>query len=84
MEKKKPEIKYSDPVEEIIGNPPGRILRWGTFIIFIFAGYGSRREPAISAAAYPQYSQQKAMIFGSNTLSFILVRFLPCYTIHLS
>ena len=35
MEKKKPEIKYSDPVEEIMGNPPGRILRWGTFIIFI-------------------------------------------------
>jgi len=35
MEKKKPEIKYSDPVEEIMGNPPGRILRWGTNIIFI-------------------------------------------------
>ncbi len=35
MENKKPEIKYSDPVEEIMGNPPGRILRWGTFIIFI-------------------------------------------------
>jgi multidrug resistance efflux pump len=35
MENKKPEIKYSDPVEEIMGNPPGRILRWGTFVIFI-------------------------------------------------
>ena len=35
MENKKPEIKYSDPVEEIMGNPPGRILRWGTFNIFI-------------------------------------------------
>ena len=35
MEIKKPEIKYSDPVEEIMGNPPGRILRWGTFAIFI-------------------------------------------------
>lgn len=35
MEIKKPEIKYSDPVEEIMGNPPGKILRWSTFSIFI-------------------------------------------------
>jgi multidrug efflux pump subunit AcrA (membrane-fusion protein) len=35
MEIKKPEIKYSDPVEEIMGNPPGKILRLGTFVIFI-------------------------------------------------
>jgi multidrug resistance efflux pump len=35
MEIRKPEIKYSDPVEEIMGKPPGRILRWGTFTIFI-------------------------------------------------
>ncbi|MBA4321849.1 MAG: hypothetical protein C0408_03425 [Odoribacter sp.] len=35
MEIKKPEIKYSDPVEEIMGKPPGRILRWGSFVIFI-------------------------------------------------
>jgi multidrug resistance efflux pump len=46
MEIKKPEIKYSDPVEEIMGNPPGRILRWGTYVIlllfilfFLFAWY---------------------------------------------
>lgn len=32
---KKPEIKYSDPVEEIMGTPPGRILRWGSLTIFI-------------------------------------------------
>jgi multidrug resistance efflux pump len=35
MEIKKPEIKYSDPVEEIMGNPPGKLLRWSTFSIFI-------------------------------------------------
>jgi multidrug resistance efflux pump len=35
MENKKLEIKYSDPVEEIMGNPPGKILRSGTFVIFI-------------------------------------------------
>lgn len=35
MEIRKPEIKYSDPVEEIMGNPPGRILRWGTLAILI-------------------------------------------------
>jgi multidrug resistance efflux pump len=35
MEIRKHEIKYSDPVEEIMGNPPGRILRWGTIVIFI-------------------------------------------------
>jgi multidrug efflux pump subunit AcrA (membrane-fusion protein) len=35
MESKKPEIRYSDPVEEIMGNPPGKILRWGSLTIFI-------------------------------------------------
>jgi multidrug resistance efflux pump len=34
MESKKPEIRYSDPVEEIMGNPPGTILRWGSLTIF--------------------------------------------------
>ncbi len=34
MNGKKPEIIYSDPVKEIMGNPPGRILRYGTAIIF--------------------------------------------------
>jgi HlyD family secretion protein len=42
MKERKPDILYSDPVNEIMGNPPGRILRWGTtiiisvFCIFIF------------------------------------------------
>jgi multidrug efflux pump subunit AcrA (membrane-fusion protein) len=42
MELRKPEIKYSDPVEDIMGNPPGRILRWGSmtilivFVLFLF------------------------------------------------
>jgi multidrug resistance efflux pump len=30
MNEKKPEIKYSDSVKEIMGNPPGRIVRYGT------------------------------------------------------
>lgn len=31
---RKPEIRYSDPVKEIMGRPPRRILRWGTTAIF--------------------------------------------------
>jgi HlyD family secretion protein len=34
MKERKPDIVYSDPVSEIMGNPPGRILRWGTTIMF--------------------------------------------------
>jgi multidrug resistance efflux pump len=34
MKEKKPEILYSDPVKEIMGNPPRKILRWGTSILF--------------------------------------------------
>jgi multidrug resistance efflux pump len=34
MKDRRPEILYSDPVKEIMGNPPRRILRWGTGIIF--------------------------------------------------
>ena len=34
MKDRKPEILYSDPVKEIMGNPPGRIVRWGTVIMF--------------------------------------------------
>ncbi|HVN58902.1 MAG TPA: HlyD family efflux transporter periplasmic adaptor subunit [Bacteroidales bacterium] len=34
MEKKKPDIIYSEPVREIMGNPPRVILRYGTTIIF--------------------------------------------------
>jgi len=41
MKDRKPEILYSDPVKEIMGNPPSRILRWGNgvmvlvFLLFI-------------------------------------------------
>jgi multidrug resistance efflux pump len=41
MKEKEPEILYSEPVREIMGNPPGKILRYGTgvilcvFIVFI-------------------------------------------------
>lgn len=34
MKEKKPAILYSDPVNEIISNPPRKIIRWGTTIIF--------------------------------------------------
>src|SRR4030065_689062 len=30
-----PEILYSEPVKEIIANPPAKIVRWGTTIIFM-------------------------------------------------
>jgi multidrug resistance efflux pump len=32
---RKPEILYSDPVKEIMGNPPRKILRWGTTVMFL-------------------------------------------------
>ena len=34
MKNQKPEILYSEPVKEIMGRPPRRILRWGTTILF--------------------------------------------------
>ena len=34
MKDRKHELIYSDPVKEIMGNPPGKILRWGTTIMF--------------------------------------------------
>src|SRR4030043_1622169 len=34
MKDKKPDILYSEPVREIISNPPRRIIRWGTTFIF--------------------------------------------------
>jgi hypothetical protein len=35
MKERQPEIIYSEPVKEIMGNPPRMILRWGTALIFI-------------------------------------------------
>jgi multidrug resistance efflux pump len=35
MKNQKPEILYSDPVREIMGRPPGKILRWGTAILLL-------------------------------------------------
>lgn len=35
MKDRKPDIHYSDPVKEIMGNPPGKILRWGSSIMFL-------------------------------------------------
>jgi multidrug resistance efflux pump len=34
MKEGRPDILYSDPVREIMGNPPVRILRWGTGVMF--------------------------------------------------
>jgi multidrug efflux pump subunit AcrA (membrane-fusion protein) len=34
MKEKKPEILFSETVKEILGTPPGRIVRWGTFALF--------------------------------------------------
>ncbi len=34
MKEPKPVIIYSDPVNEIMGNPPRKIIRWGTSILF--------------------------------------------------
>ncbi len=34
MKDRKPEILYSDPVKEIMGKPPEKILRWGTTVLF--------------------------------------------------
>ncbi len=35
MKNRMPEILYSDSVKEIIANPPGKIVRWGTTFIFL-------------------------------------------------
>ena len=35
MKDQRPEILYSDPVKEIMGRPPRRILRWGTSIMLL-------------------------------------------------
>jgi multidrug resistance efflux pump len=35
MKNSRPEILYSEPVREIMGKPPRRILRWGTTILFV-------------------------------------------------
>ncbi len=35
MKGQKPEIFYSDPVKEIMGNPPAKIVRIGTSVLFI-------------------------------------------------
>ena len=35
MKYKNPEIVYSEPVKEIMGNPPGKILRWGNTVLFL-------------------------------------------------
>lgn len=34
MKDRKRELIYSEPVKEIMGDPPGKILRWGTTVMF--------------------------------------------------
>src|SRR5450759_5183813 len=55
MKNQKPEILYSDPVREIMGKPPRRILRWGTtimllvFVLFILFSWLIRYPDTIPA-----------------------------------
>lgn len=55
MKNQKPEILYSDPVREIMGKPPNRILRWGTttmlviFVLFILFAWLIRYPDTIPA-----------------------------------
>ena len=35
MKNQKPEILYSEPVREIMGKPPRKIIRWGTTIMLL-------------------------------------------------
>jgi multidrug resistance efflux pump len=56
MKDRKPEILYSDPVKEIMGNPPNKILRWGTatlfsvFVLFILFAWFIRYPDTIPAS----------------------------------
>lgn len=55
MKERKPEILYSDPVKEIMGNPPRKIIRWGTtvlfsvFVLFVFFAWIIRYPDIIPA-----------------------------------
>src|SRR5450759_524277 len=55
MKNQKPEIIYSDTVKEIMGDPPRRILRWGTtimlliFVLFILFAWLIRYPDTIPA-----------------------------------
>jgi len=55
MKNIRPEILYSDPVKEIMGKPPSKILRWGTtillllFILFILFAWLIRYPDTIPA-----------------------------------
>jgi len=55
MKNQKPEILYSDPVREIMGKPPNRILRWGTtimllvFVLFVLFAWLIRYPDSIPA-----------------------------------
>ena len=35
MKDRKPDIIYSEPVKEIMGKPPGTIVRWGTIVMLL-------------------------------------------------
>src|SRR5665811_393172 len=55
MKNQKPEILYSDPVKEIMGKPPDRIIRWGTttlglvFVLFVLFAWLIRYPDTIPA-----------------------------------
>ena len=56
MKDRKPEILFSEPVREIMGDPPGKITRWGTvtvfsvFVLFIFFSWIIRYPDVVPAS----------------------------------
>jgi HlyD family secretion protein len=56
MKNQRPEILYSEPVREIMGKPPGLILRWGAtimilvFILFVFFAWLIKYPDTIPAS----------------------------------
>ena len=56
MKDRKPEILYSEPVKEIMGNLPGKVLRWGTavlfsvFVLFVFFAWLIKYPDTIPSA----------------------------------
>ena len=55
MKKRETELLYSEPIREIMGSPPGKILRWGTMVIclvilfFLFFSWLIRYPEKITA-----------------------------------
>ena len=70
---KKHEIEYSEPVREIMGNPPGNILRWGTtaifilFVLFVFFAWFIRYPDIVPAQIEITTENPPASIMSKTT-----------------